>query len=342
MQGEKKVEHSGELWVWAERKAGKTANVSLELLGKGQELARELGARLAAVLLGHILNDAAHELIACGAEKVYLLDDPGLELYQSEVYARLLADLIQRHEPEIVLLGATTLGKDLAPRVAAKVGTGLTAHCIDLFIKKIEDVPLLVQVVPGWGGNVVLHIVCPQKRPQMATLRPGVLRRPAPEENRQGEIVRIPVEIAEPELRVRTVEMVVEKPAGVSLEEADIVVAGGWGLHSVGGIEPARKLAEALGGAVAGTRPAVDKGWVSEEQLIGQSGKTVSPRLFISLGASGAMHFTTGFLKSGVILAVDRNPQAPIFETCDVGIVGDLQEVLPCLLEEFQALLSSR
>lgn len=330
---------SSEVWVWAERKGEKIARVSLELLGKGRELAQGLSGKMAVILLGNDLTQVSPELIAYGAEKVYLITDPRLEFYQSDVYAQLMANLIQQYQPEIVLLGATSLGKDLAARVAAKVNTGLTAHCIDLYLEQIAGKSQLVHIVPGWGGSIMLKIVCPEKRPQMATVRAGVLEKPKRDAARKGEVIQVSAQLRDEDFKARTMEIVEEKATVAPLEEAEIVVAGGWGLCSAGGIEPAKELAKILGGAVAGTRPVVDKGWLSEEQLVGQSGKTVSPRLFISLGASGAMHFTTGFLKSKIILAVDYNPQAPIFEACDIGIVGDLSEVLPCLRAEVQAFL---
>ncbi|MFC1974618.1 electron transfer flavoprotein subunit alpha/FixB family protein [Chloroflexota bacterium] len=226
---------------------------------------------------------------------------------------------------------------DLAPRVAAKVKTGLTAHCTDLYIDKAGDKPQLIAVVPGWGGNLMVKIACPEKRPQMATVKPGVMEKPDRVKDRQGQIIRIETNINDADFRARTIEIIEEKPSGIPLDEADIIVAGGWGLESVGGFELVEELAEVLGGAVGGTRPAVDKGWLPEERMIGSSGKTVSPKFFISAGASGAMHFTTGFLKSKVILAIDKNPKAPIFEVCDLGIVGDLGKIIPCLVGELKA-----
>lgn len=324
-----------EVWVVAEQRLGRLMDVSLELLGKAVELAEKLKRTTVAVLLGDGVENLAQRLIAHGAPKVYLLDDPALRLYQSDPYATLLSNLIKEHSPEVVLVPATNLGQPLAARIAARLRTGLTAHCIDLYID--EENGLLIQVVPGWGGNLMLKIVCPQKRPQMATVRPGVLARPEERGGAEGEVLRLPVSVKASDLRAQTLEMVEEEPKELPLEAAEVVVAGGWGMKALGGFGPVRELAQLLGGAVAGTRPAVDAGWIIEEALIGQSGKTVRPKLFISLGASGAMHFTTGFLKSGVILAVDSNPQAPIFEIADIGIVGDLREVLPCLIEELRA-----
>lgn len=322
-----------EVLVVAEQRQGRLLDVSLELLGKATELAETLGGTSAAVLMGDAVEEMAQQIMAHGARKVYLLEDPALRFYQSGAYVTLLAELIVERRPEIVLLPATNLSQPLAARVAARLRTGLTAHCVDLYM---ED-GLLVQVVPGWGGNLMLKIVCPERRPQMATVRPGVLARLVPRHGATGEVVRLPVSINESDLRVKTLEMAEEEPVGKSLESAEVVVAGGWGMNAMGGFAPVKELAELLRGAVAGTRPAVDAAWIGEDALIGQSGKVVRPRLIISLGASGAMHYTTGFMKAGTILAVDSNRHAPIFEIADIGIVGDLKEVLPALIAELRA-----
>lgn len=327
---------SNGVWVWAEVRKGRLMDASLELMNKGLQLSEGLGTGLDAVLIGEEVAGLAEALIAYGASQVYLVEDPRLAFYQSGVYARVLADLAGQHGPEILLLGATTIGMDLAPRVAAKLKTGLTAHCVDLYMEEVQGKPLLVAVVPGFGGNLMVKIVCPQMRPQMATVRQGVMEKPARDEARRGEIIQVAAAVRDEDLRAQTMEVVEEVPTGVPLEQADIVVAGGWGLQAAGGFQPVEELARVLGAAVAGTRPAVDKGWVAEERMIGQSGKTVSPKLFISLGASGAMHYTTGFLRSRVILAIDKNPKAPIFEVADIGIVGDLTKIVPCLVQELQ------
>jgi len=331
------ISDSEEIWVIGEQRLGRLEEVSLELLSKGTTLSQRMGVALSAVLLGDEVEGAARELIFHGAEKIYLFEDARLRYYQSEAYARLLAEIIKEHEPQVVLIGATEIGKELAPKVAAKLRTGLTAHCIDLYVGEVDAAPHLIHVVPGWGGNLVMHIICPQKRPQMATVKPGVFSKAVRDENRKGKIIRVKPDIGDKDFsRIETVEMVEEPPKGKALESADIVVCGGWGMNALGDFSKAQELADTLGGAVAGTRPAVDKGWVEEARMIGQSGKTVSPGLFVSLGASGAMHYTTGFMGSKVVLAVGHNPQAPIFQMADIGIVGDLREVLPCLIEELK------
>jgi len=331
------VSSSGEIWVIGEQRRGRLEEVSLELLSKGTALSQRMGVALSAVLLGDEVEEVARELIFHGAEKIYLLEDARLRYYQSEAYARLLAGVIKEHEPQVVLIGATEIGTELAPKVAAKLRTGLTAHCIDLYVGEIDASPHFIHVVPGWGGNLVMHIICPQKRPQVVTMKPGVLPKTVRDDNKEGKIIRVKPDIGDIDFsRIETVEMVEEPPKGKALESADVVVCGGWGMNAPGGFSKVQELADILGGAVAGTRPAMDKGWVDEARMIGQSGKSVSPGLFVSLGASGAMHYTTGFMGSKVVLAVDQNPQAPIFQMADIGVVGDLCEVVPCLIEELK------
>lgn len=326
-----------EVWVWAETRRGEIIRIVWELLGKGQSLAQQLKGKLGAILIGNDLEKQALELTLY-ADKVYLIQHTKLRFY-SDVYADLIARLIQKHCPEIMLWGATSLGKELASRVASKVKTGLTAHCIDLYIEEIEGKPKLICIVPGWGGRFALKVIC-QRKPQMATVKPGILEKAKPMESK-GEIIIIATDIKEEDIKVRAIEIAEEKREEKPLEEAEVIVAVGWGIQGIG-FGAVEQLAHLLGGVIAGTRPVADKGWIPKERIIGQSGKTVSPRLFISLGASGAMHFTTGFLKSKFIFAIDLNPQAPIFEICDVGIVGDLKEILPLLIEELGKLKSKK
>jgi len=321
------------VWIFAEQRKGKLLEVSLELLGGGKELSNKLGVDLSAILLGHNVSKLAKELIAYGADKAHLVSHPLLELYQSDAYAKVVTDLVNQHKPEILLLGATAIGMDLAPKVAVKLKTGLSAHVVKL---EIDEKRRLRQIVPGFGGKVMAVVVCPTCRPQMTTVRPGVFRKPARDESRKGNIVKVDVDITEDDLRARTIQMVEEKPKEKPLEGAEIIVAGGWGMRAVGGFKPVRELAELLGASVGGTRPAVDEDWIVEEQMIGQSGKTVRPKLYIGLGISGEMHHTVGILGSEVIVAVNNDESAPIFQVADLGIVGDVREVLPQLLKEFE------
>ncbi len=328
----------GETWIYAEQKGGKLARVSLELLGKGSELSGKLGSGLVSVLVGSGVEYLASQLLSHGADRVYVIDDPRLEHYQNQAYAAVISDLVKEHKPEIFLLGATAIGEDLAPCIAAKVGTGLTAHCIDLRMEDCDGVATLHQTVPGWGGGKRVDIICPQQRPQMATVKPGVFVVPSAKKDTKGQVVRVSPRLDDRLFRARTVEMTEEAECELPIEEADVVVAAGWGVNALGGMDLVRELAEVLEGAVAGTRPLMDKGWITQDCMIGQSGKVIGPNLFISLGASGAMHFSTGFERAKFVLAVDQNPQAPIFQAADVGIVGDLREVLPPLILELRKL----
>jgi len=334
------VKHNKETWVYAEQRGGKLARVSLELLGKGAELSEKLAGGLVSILVGSGIETLASELLAHGADKVYVIDDRRLEHYHSQAYGAVIADLVREHQPEIFLLGATAIGEDLAPCIAAKAGTGLTAHCIDLRIDDCDGAAILHQTVPGWGGGKRVDIICPQQRPQMATVKPGVFVVPHGKKHRQGEIVRVSTRLEDRLFRARTLGITEHEVTELPVEEADVVVAAGWGINALGSMDMVRELAEMLGGAVAGTRPLLDKGWITPSCMVGQSGKVIGPNLFISLGASGAMHFSTGFERAKFVLAVDQNPQAPIFQAADVGIVGDLREVLPCLVEEVKKLKS--
>jgi electron transfer flavoprotein alpha subunit len=331
-----KVKDRSQVWVWIEHHHDKLARVSLGLLGKARELCQQLNdAELASVLAGTDSKQLVAELIDHGSDKVYLASNPSFTPFQTDLCANLMTRLIQSHRPEIVLSGATSLGQETAARVAARVGTGLTAHCIDLYIEKINEKPQLVTVVAGWGGNLTLKIICPEKRPQMATVKPGILS-PAEPEKRSGEVITVEPEDKAPTFEV--VEVVEEQEETLPLERAEVVVAAGWGLNSSGGFQAAEELAEILGGVVAGTRPVLDAGWIPIDRMIGQSGETVAPQLLVTLGVSGAPQFATGVLNSKVIFAVDKNPQAPIFEMADIGIVGDLQDVLPLLIKKLRAI----
>jgi electron transfer flavoprotein alpha subunit len=322
--------------VWAEHRDNKLVPVSLELINKAKELAGRIQGDVAAILTGHQCGHLAEILIHHGASRVFLMEDPRLVFYQSDLYPKLIADLLKALSPEIVLVGGTSIGADLSPRIAAKMKTGLTAHCVNLYIENIDGRNQLIQVVPGWSGNMLIKIICPKRRPQMATVRPGVMEAGAPDLSRSGDIIPIKPEISDQEIKARTIEFVREAPEDVSLTDAGIIVSGGFGLGSAGGFTLIQELAAVIHGEVAGTRPAFDRGWIPESKMIGQSGKTVKPRLFISIGASGATHYTTGFLKSKTIVAIDRNPRAPIFGVADLGIVGDFREIVPCLLEKLK------
>lgn len=328
------VKGKRQVWVWATHYREELDKVSLGLLGEAHELCQQLGGgEVASVLVGADSQQMVAELIDYGSDKVYLAND--FSTFETELCAHLMTRLIRIHQPEIVLWGATSLGREIASRVAARLGTGLTAHCIDLYIEEVGGECQLVAVVAGWGGNLTLKIICPQKRPQMATVKPGIFS-PAERKKRSGEI--IPVEVEGRASRLDIAEVVEEPEETTSLEQAEVVVVGGWGLNALGGFQAVDELAQVLGGSVAGTRPALDAGWVPAGRMIGQSGKTVAPQLLVTLGVSGAAQFATAVLGSKLILAVDKNPQAPIFEMADIGIVGDLQDVLPLLISKIRAI----
>ena len=330
--------NSRDTWVYAEHRRGHLARVSLELLSQGAEISHEIGGELAAVLVGSEVGPLASDLVARGADTVYVIEDPRLRDYHNRAYAAAIADLAAEHRPEVLLLGATAIGEDLAPGIAARLGTGLTAHCIDLRVERRDGVATLLQTVPGWGGGKRVDIVCPERRPQMATVKPGVFVVPPEKADARGQVVRITPRLSGRLFRARTLEIRDEAESEQPIEQADVVVAAGWGVNSLGGMDLVHELAAVLEGAVAGTRPLLDKGWITPDCMIGQSGKVIGPNLFISLGASGAMHFSTGFERARFVLAVDQNPQAPIFQAADVGIVGDLREVLPPLISELRKL----
>lgn len=326
-----------ELWVVAESFGEEIAPITLELLGKGQELASQSHGMLAAVSL----EERHMELLAhAGAQKVYLIETEQLDFSLSTPWALALAELARKYPPEVVLFPATDRGTEVASRLAARLSTGLTAHCLELSLEEVEGKLQLIQVVAGWGGNLALRILCPHHRPQIATVRPGVFEWPKLEPERRAEIVRFRPTPPPSRQRLLSVE---EAPRGQApLEEAPVVAAGGWGLYCAGAMDEAKRLCSLLKAPLAATRPMVDKGLLPQEQMLGHSGKTIAPKLLISLGASGAIHFTSGFLRARTVLAVDKNPNAPIFQACDVGIVGDLAEVLPLLVEEIEDTLHGK
>ncbi len=318
-----------QVWVWAEYYQGEVTRASLGLLGKAQALCDKLGGgEVAAVLAGTESREMANVLIGYGADRVYTAGDASLTPFDTERQARFAAGLARQHQPDIFLWGATSLGHEVAARVAAVLGTGLIAHCVDLDIEEVQGELVLVGMVAGWGGNLTLKNICPRRRPQMATIRPGIFN-PLEKKERRGEVVPVKADVAAS--RIELVEVIEEKDNGASLDQAGVVVVAGWGLDAAGGIKEAEKLAATLGGSVAGTRPALDAGWIPHESMIGLGGRSIAPRFLITLGASGAAQFVTGVMEAGFVLAVDRNPDAPIFEMADIGIVGDLREVLPLL-----------
>ncbi len=318
------------VWVMAEQRNGKVADVSLELLGVGRKLADERGSELTAVLFGASEEEAAH-LIHWGADRVLHADSPVFEHFNDDPYVELLSRLINQYKPEIVLTGATPVGRSFFPRVAARVKTGLTADCTSLEID--GESGHLLQIRPAFGGNIMATILCPRHRPQMATVRPRVMKKGEFNEQKKGEIIKI--DTSELVSRTKVLESVKESSdAKVNLQEVDIIVAGGRGIGGPEGFKMLEELATLLGGAVGASRAAVDEGWISYSHQVGQTGKTVCPKIYIACGISGAVQHLVGMQSSDVIIAINKNPEAPIFNVANIGIVGDVSEVVPELIKK--------
>ncbi|MBW1790327.1 MAG: electron transfer flavoprotein subunit alpha/FixB family protein [Deltaproteobacteria bacterium] len=321
------------IWVFAEQRGGELHDVSLELLGKSRELAGQAGLEVTAVLLGSGVRAFSQRLFDHGADSVLIAEDARLADYRLLPYALVLEAMIGEFNPEIFVMGATAMGVELAPRVAAKVGTGLSAHCIDL---KLNEQGHLLQVVPGWGGGVLATITCPDRRPQMATVMPGAMKALAPEK-REGSILDFHIELPDRGLGPEVLEVKRGKSEELPLEKADVVVAGGWGIGGPENWKLIEALADCLNGAVGATRPPVDEGWVAEGRMIGQSGKTVRPTLYIGAGISGVMHHVVGMDQSKLVIAVNSDPKAEIFDASDVIVVEDFMKILPPLIEAIKA-----
>ena len=319
------------VWVFAEQRQGKIMSVSIELLGEGRKLATETGSELCAILLGNNTDDMAKELIAYGADKVYVADDALLENFTTDGYTKVISDAIGEVKPEIVLMGATHIGRDLAPRVAARVDTGLTADCTQLAIDP-EDKKIL-QTRPAFGGNIMATIVCQGHRPQMSTVRPGVMNKAERDDSRKGEVIKLDIKLSKEDVRTEVVEIVKEAKELVSLTDADVIVAGGKGLGNAEGFGLLKQLADKLGGVVGASRATVDEGWIDHSHQVGQTGTTVKPTIYIACGISGAIQHIAGMQSSDIIIAINKNANAPIFDVADYGIVGDLYEVVPKLME---------
>ena len=318
------------LWVIAEHLHGSLRRGTFELLGEGRRLAAKLGVELSAVLLGDQVEGLVQVLIAHGADKVYLAQDPVLAHYRTGPYTDVLAGMIHQYQPEIVIVSATPQGRDLAPRVAARIGAGLTADCTGLDIDM--EARLLVQTRPAFGGNLMATIVCRQSRPQMATVRPGVMKALDADPARPGEVVTVAVKLDERAVLTKIVEIIQQSDDGkVNLQDATIIVSGGRGLGKPENFDIIRELAAALGAAVGASRAAVDAGWIPAYHQVGQTGRTVQPKLYIACGISGAVQHLAGMGSSECIVAINKDPAAPIFNIATYGIVGDLFEIVPKL-----------
>ncbi len=333
---------TNEVWVYIEQNGGKIADVSLELLGKGSELAKTLKVKVGAVLIGSAVKGLCDTLYHYGADKVYLAEDAVLKEYRTLPYAAILADLVRTNEPQIILFGATTTGRDIAPRVASELKVGLTADCTNLKIgdfqkKDVTYNDILYQIRPAFGGNIIATIVTPDHRPQMSTVREGVMKMNAIDKSRTGEIVEVKPVIKK-ELLVAEVIKRIQQEKTVDLKGAQIIVSGGMGVGSKENFELVHKLAHALGAQVAGSRAAVDAGFIGKDHQVGQTGTTVRPKLYIAIGISGQIQHLAGMCESNRIIAINADPNAPIFGSAHYGIVGDLNEVIPRFIEAYTSL----
>jgi electron transfer flavoprotein alpha subunit len=329
-----------EVWVFIEQEAGEIAGVSLELLSKGRELAERLGGCLCALLFGHGIAGLAEKAIHHGADLVLLAEHPELALYRTLPYARVASELVRERQPYIFLLGATPVGRDLAPRIASAVRAGLTADCTALQIgdfqrKDAVYTDLLYQIRPAFGGNVIATIVNPGTRPQMATVREGVMRLGEPDGARRGEVERVEPRFDEQDLVLQVLQRET-RPARCDLKRAAVIVAGGMGVGSRENFRLVQELAQVLGGEVGASRAAVDAGFISSEHQVGQTGTTVRPRLYIACGISGAVQHRAGMDQAGKIVAINSDPDAPIFQIAHYKIVGDLNEVIPWMIRAYR------
>ena len=326
----------GPVWVVAEQNDCQVEIVSLQLLGKARGLAAELGVACEAVLLGYHVGEAARALTSAGADRVFVGDALALEIYQPTLYRDIICSLAEEHRPEIMLIGSTCMGRELAPLVAARLKTGLAAHCTGL---RHDGNKNLEQQIPAYGG--LMSIVCPEKRPQMATIAKGVFRAPETDHSRKGEIVRVRVP-EEIDLPVRTLEIVKETLPGIQLEDAHLVVSGGAGTGGSEGWQTVQQLAKTLKAALGCTRPVVDEGWAPLDIMIGQSGKMVSPEVYIGVGLSGEQQHMVGVVGAELMVAINNDPKSPVFEQVDLGVVENCQEFLPVLIEKIKAYQETR
>jgi electron transfer flavoprotein alpha subunit len=321
------------IWVFVEQRHGQPAEVGRELVGKALELAHPMGWNVAVVLIGHRLS-ASHRdgSTIFGADELLIADHPLLESYCSQTYTKVLEEAIRRHQPEVFLLGATAMGTDLGARLAARLRIGLSAHCIDLQFSSLRK---LLAVVPGWGGNVLATIHCPESKPQMATVMPGVFERKE-RKNDHGKVILLEVAVKPEDVTYQILETKRGKAEESPLERAEVIVAGGWGIGSKEDWHWIEDLASSLKGAVGATRQPVDEGWAKEHQMIGQSGRTVHPRLYLGVAISGVMHHMVGIKNAEVMVAINQDPKAAIFDFCDLGLVGDYREIVPSLIKAIQ------
>jgi len=325
------------VWVFAEQRDGELQNVALELLGKGREIADKLGVELTALLLGHTnIKEMTKQLGAYGADKVLVADHELLSHYTTDGYAKVITDIVNEYRPEILFIGASYIGRDLGPRVAGKLSTGLTADCTSLDIDPENNNLLMTR--PAFGGNLMATIVCGDHRPQMSTVRPGVFEKLAKDENRSYTIENFKVQLDKSDIRTEVLEVVKLAKEVEDIIEAEFIVAGGRGVGSKENFAVLKELADALGGSVAGSRAAVDNGWVDKSVQVGQTGKTVRPTIYIACGISGAIQHLAGMQESNFIIAINKDADAPIMKIADVALVGDYMKIVPELAAQYKAM----
>ena len=324
------------VWVFIEGVRGKIKGVSLELLGQGRKMADDLGEKLVAIIPGNEIEDFAKMAIHYGADEAIVVDQKELKDYSTDGYTKAMCTLIKKYNPAVLLIGATNNGRDLGPRVSSRMQTGLTADCTELGVD--SETRLVKWTRPAFGGNLMATILCPDHRPQIGTVRPGVFKKPEEDTGRKGEIIHETVEFGPDEIRTRIVEVITEAGgADVNLEEAEIIVSGGRGVGGPEGFEVLKELADEIGAQIGASRAAVDSGWISSLHQVGQTGKSVGPKIYIACGISGAIQHVAGMSSSDVIIAINKDPDAPIFNIADYGIVGDLFEIIPELTKRIRS-----
>jgi len=319
-----------DVWVFAEQRDNKIMPVVIELIGEAKRLAAEIGCKVCTIICGHHIDQQANELIGYGVDQVYIADAPELKNYTTDAYTKVIYEAIMKYKPEILLLGATHIGRDLGPSIAVKCNTGLTADCTKLEIDPVDK--KLMQTRPAFGGNLMATIVCENHRPQMATVRPGIMQKAEYVKKGKGKKIELKVSFEDGELREKVLKVVKSVREAVSLTDAKVVVSGGLGLGGPEGFELVKKLADRLGGVVGSSRAAVDAGWIAPSHQVGQTGTTVRPNLYIACGISGAIQHLAGMQDSKCIVAINKDENAAIFEVADYGLVGDLYKVIPAIL----------
>ena len=344
------AEYKG-VFVFAQQVDNKLSGIALELIGKGKDLAKDLDTEVTAVLVGHEVKDLADELAAYGADRVILVDDPELKEYRTEPYAHALSSVIEKYKPEIFLVGATAIGRDLGPRVSARIHTGLTADCTQLDIGDFPMNPIpgkeqlhnqLLMTRPAFGGNTIATIACPEFRPQMATVRPGVMQKAPKVEGAKAVVEEFNPGFTPDDKYVEILEVVKSVVDTVDIMDAKILVSGGRGVGSPENFKILDDLAEVLGATVSCSRAVVDAGWKPKDLQVGQTGKTVRPNVYFAIGISGAIQHLAGMEESDIIIAINKDDTAPIFDVADYGIVGDLNKVVPALTEKLKAELANK